>query len=57
MNESTQHRMFEIYWDDLTDEAKDRMNELWHENIDLSPIAIVDIEDPEEDSTGNRKDK
>ena len=39
---------FEIYWDDLTDEAKRRMIEDGfdaHENIDMSPLAFFDIED------------
>ncbi len=35
---------YEIYWSDLTDEAKKRLRELYHENIDLSPLAIIDIE-------------
>lgn len=35
----------EIYWDDLTDEAKERLHLLNHDNVDLSPIAIVNIEE------------
>lgn len=38
-------KSFEIYWDDLTDIAKERLKELYHENIDLAPIAIIDIEE------------
>jgi len=38
-------KTFEIYWDDLSEEAKIRLAELWHENIDLSPLAIIDIEE------------
>ena len=39
---------FEIYWDDLTDEAKTRFIKegfKTDDNIDLSPLAIVDIEE------------
>jgi hypothetical protein len=36
---------FEIYWNDLNDKAKERLNELYHDNIDLSPIAVIVIED------------
>jgi len=36
---------YEIYWNDLNDEAQERLKELWHENIDLSPLAIVNIEE------------
>ena len=39
---------YEIYWKDINDEAKERLKGLYHENIDLSPIAIIDIEnDPD----------
>ena len=38
---------FEIYWSDLTEEAQQRMNNLYHENIDLSPLAIIDVEEEE----------
>lgn len=37
-------RSLEIYWNDLTDEAKERLHLLNHENVDMSPIAIIDIE-------------
>jgi hypothetical protein len=40
---------YEIYWDDLNEDAQERMQELWYENIDLSPLAIIDIEDEEEE--------
>ena len=36
---------YEIYWDDLTPKAKERLKKVHHENIDLSPLAILDIED------------
>jgi hypothetical protein len=42
-------RSLEIFWDDLTDEAKERLHLLYHDNIDNSPIAIVDVEDLEDD--------
>lgn len=35
---------YEIYWDDLTPEAQERLKGMNHENIDLSPIAIIEIE-------------
>lgn len=41
-------KTFTIYWDDLTDEAKERLAELNHENIDQAPLAIIDIEDEED---------
>ena len=37
-------KAFEIYWNDLTEEAQERLKEIWHENIDLSPLAIIDLE-------------
>ena len=36
---------FEIYWDDLTDEAKERLSDLYHGNIDLAPLAIIEVDD------------
>ena len=38
---------YEIYWDDLTEDAQERLAELYHDNIELSPLAIVDIEEEE----------
>ena len=38
-------KTFEIYWDDLTQEAKDRHKELYHGNIELAPLAIVELEE------------
>lgn len=35
---------YEIYWDDLTPEAQQRLSDLYHENIELSPLAIIEIE-------------
>jgi hypothetical protein len=43
---------YEIYWDDLSDEAKRRMVAEGfdaHDNIDLCPLAIFEIEDEEEE--------
>jgi len=37
---------FEIYWSDLTPEAKKRLSGLYHDNIEISPIAIIEtVED------------
>jgi len=36
---------YEIFWDDLNAKAKKKLKGLWHENIDLSPIAIIDQEE------------
>ena len=41
-------KTFEIYWKDLSDEAKERLADLYHENIDLSPLAIIEVEETEE---------
>ena len=38
---------FEIYWSDLTKEAQGRLSELNHENIEVSPLATIDIENVE----------
>lgn len=40
-------KVFEIYWRDLTDEAKERLKELYHDNIDNNPIATIDVCDDE----------
>lgn len=40
-------KSYEIYWEDLNDDAQERLKDLYHENIDLSPLAIIDIEDEE----------
>jgi hypothetical protein len=34
----------EIYWTDLTDEAKERLRPLYNDN-DWIPIALIDLED------------
>lgn len=46
---------YKIYWNDLTPEAQKRLQGLYHANIDLSPLAIVDIE--EEDIEKEAKDE
>jgi hypothetical protein len=46
-------RSLKIYWNDLTDEAKKRLHLIDHENVDMSPIAVVDIEDLEENNDGD----
>ena len=38
-------KSYEIYWNDLSDEAKERLKDLYHDNIDLSPLAIIDVEE------------
>jgi len=40
-------KTYEIYWRDLTIVAKERLKELYHSNIDLTPLAIIDIEETE----------
>ena len=35
---------YEIFWNDLTDVAKERLKDLWHENVDLNPLAIIELE-------------
>jgi len=37
-------KQFEICWSDLNDNAKERLKFMWHENIELSPITIINIE-------------
>jgi len=37
-------KTFKIYWHDLNKEAQERLKELYHDNIELSPLAIIDIE-------------
>lgn len=42
---------FEIYFDDLSEDAQNRFRDagLWHENIDLAPLAIFEMDDEEND--------
>ena len=41
---------YEIYWDDLTEEAKERLKDLYHENIDLTPLCIIELENENEEN-------
>ena len=34
----------EIYWDDLTPKAQKRLKAIYHDNVELSPLVIIDIE-------------
>lgn len=43
-------KSYEIYWDDLTPKAQERLKELWHDNVDLAPLAVVDIEEEENEN-------
>lgn len=38
---------FEIYFDDLSEDAQNRFRNagLWHENIELSPLSILQCDD------------
>lgn len=44
-------KTYEIYWNDLTEEAQERLEDLNHENIELSPLAIIHIEDEDKDES------
>jgi hypothetical protein len=41
---------YEIFWSDLNAKAKKRMKKLYHDNIELSPLAIVDVEEEENET-------
>lgn len=41
-------KTFEIYWKDLSEEAQERLKDLYHGNIDLTPLAIIEIEEESE---------
>jgi len=36
---------YDIFWNDLTKEAKERLKGLYHDNIDCTPIAIIEMEE------------
>lgn len=36
---------FEIWWSDLNAPARKRLKAMYHENIDMSPIAYCDVEE------------
>ena len=42
---------YEIYWNDLSDEAKARLKPIYHSNINLTPLAIVEREENSEVET------
>ena len=44
---------FEIYWDDLNKDAKKRLRPLYHENVDLTPLAIVNVEEEDDNREDN----
>lgn len=35
---------YEIYWDDLNTDAKIRLNNLFHQNCDNIPLAIIETD-------------
>ncbi len=41
---------YEIYWEDLNEKAQERLKNIYHDNINLSPLAILDIEEFENDN-------
>lgn len=42
-------KQYEIYWDDLSDEAKKKFKGIYHANINLTPLVI--LENKENSST------
>lgn len=38
---------YQIYWSHLTPEAQEAFIDIWHPNIELNPLAIIDV-DPDE---------
>jgi cytidylate kinase len=47
-------KSYEIYWKDLNEEAKKRLKDLYHENIDISPLAVIDIEEETDENEPER---
>jgi hypothetical protein len=39
---------YEIFWDDLTEDAQERLKDLWHDNVEFSPLAIIEVEEEED---------
>lgn len=35
---------YQIFWSHLTPEAQEAFKDLWHENIEMNPLAIIDKE-------------
>ena len=42
---------YEIYWNDLTDEAKAKLKPIYHSNINLAPLAVIQREENSEVET------
>jgi len=36
---------YQIFWSHLTPEAQEEFKDLWHENVEMNPLAIIDIDD------------
>ena len=43
---------YSIYWSDLNKEAQERLKGLYHDNIELSPLAEIELEDEGSDPIG-----
>lgn len=37
--------LYEIHWNDLTEEAKVKLKGLYHDNVELTPLTIIEVED------------
>ncbi len=42
-------KQYKIYWEDLNEDAQKKLLGLYHDNVALSPLAIIDIEEEEKD--------
>lgn len=40
--------LYEIYWDDLTPEAQERLKKIYHQNMDTMPLTTFTIESDDE---------
>lgn len=49
-------KSFEIYWSDLSDEAQQRLQELYHEDVELNPLARIYIDQCPDDPSINPKE-
>jgi len=38
-------KQYEIYWSDLSEQPQKRLIDLYHDNIYITPLAIIDIEE------------
>lgn len=50
-------KTYNIFWNDLNDDAKRKFKDLYHENININPIAIIDIEKENENEPSNKRNK